>query len=136
MSEIVEFEIAYKYNLLKVGIVVETTLRFNNLEVKIDARVDTGSSYCIFERQFGERLGLDVETGIAVQIGTATGSFRAYGHRIEMAVLGMQADSTVYFAESHHFDRNVLGRIGWLDRVKLGLVESQGILYLARADSD
>ena len=38
MSEIVEFDIAYQYSQLKVGIVLETTLRFGNLQVEIDAR--------------------------------------------------------------------------------------------------
>jgi hypothetical protein len=136
VSEIVEFDVAYNYSLLKVGIVVETILRYGDLEVEIDARIDTGSTYCLFERQFGERLGLEIDSGIPMPISTATGSFRVYGHRVEISALGMPFESTVYFAESEHFDRNVLGRIGWLDRVKLGLIESQGILYLAKVDHD
>lgn len=39
--------------------------------------------------------------------------------------------SIVYFAESDYFDPNVLGRIGWLDRVKLGLIEQEGKLFLS-----
>lgn len=64
-------------------------------------------------------------------IGTATGAFRAYGHEVEMETLGINVVSTVYFAESEFFDRNVLGRIGWLDRVKLGLIDSESLLYLS-----
>ena len=47
------------------------------------------------------------------------------------SVLGIETVSTVYFAESDYFDRNVLGRIGWLDRVKLGLIEQEGKLFLS-----
>ena len=90
-----------------------------------------GSSYCIFERHYGETLDLEIESGTSVEIGTATGSFRAFGHELILTVLAIETVSTVYFAESDSFDRNVLGRIGWLDRVKLGLVEQEGKLFLS-----
>lgn len=64
-------------------------------------------------------------------IGTATGSFRAFGHELTLTVMEIETVSTVYFAESDEFDRNVLGRIGWLDRLKLGLIEPEGKLYLS-----
>lgn len=86
---------------------------------------------CIFERYYGERLELDVETGTPIEIGTATGSFRAYGFELTLSVLDIETVSTVYFAESEYFDRNVLGRIGWLDRMKLGLIEQEGKLFLS-----
>lgn len=65
-------------------------------------------------------------------IGTATASFRAFGHVVTLEVLNAEIVSTVYFAESEHFDRNVLGRIGWLDRVKFGLIEPEGKLFLSQ----
>jgi len=73
-----------------------------------------------------------IEAGTPIEIGTATGSFRAYGHELTLTVLGIETVSTVYFAESEYFDRNVLGRIGWLDRVKLGLIEQEGKLFLSK----
>jgi hypothetical protein len=48
-----------------------------------------------------------------------------------LSVLGIETVATVYFAESDYFDRNVLGRIGWLDRVKLRLIEQEGKLFLS-----
>lgn len=91
-----------------------------------------GSTYCIFERHHGEGLDLYIEGGTLVDISTATGSFRAYGHELTLTVLGIETISTVYFAESDYFDRNVLGRIGWLDRVKLGLIDQEGKLFLSK----
>jgi hypothetical protein len=41
-------------------------------------------------------------------------------------------DVMVYFAVEASFKRNVLGRGGWLDHVRLGLVDYQGELYLSR----
>lgn len=46
---------------------------------KLTAKVDTGSTDCIFARKHGEQLGLSIEEGERVQIGTATGSFSTYG---------------------------------------------------------
>lgn len=131
MAEIVEFDKTYFYNIYDVGISVSIQLFYADKEVEFDAKIDTGSTYCIFQRLHGELLGLEIENGIPVEIGTATGSFRAFGHEVTLTVLGIETVSTVYFAESEYFDRNVLGRIGWLDRVKLGLIEQEGKLFLS-----
>ncbi len=132
MAEILEFELFHNYSLFEIGITVDATLQNGNLSVDIDAKIDTGSTFCIFERHYGERLDLNVEAGTPIEIGTATGSFRAYGHELTLSVLGIETVSTVYFAENEYFDRNVLGRIGWLDRVKLGLIDQEGKLFLSK----
>lgn len=132
MAEIIEFDVVYEYSIFKDGIEVLATLSAGERVEKIEAKVDTGSTFCIFERGYGESVGLEIETGISVMIGTAAGSFRAYGHKVGLTVLGIETVSTVYFAESDQFDRNVLGRIGWLDQVKLGLIEPEGKLYLSQ----
>lgn len=134
MAEILEFDIAHQYSIYKVGITVEATLQNGDFSVDIDAKIDTGSTYCVFERYYGERLNLEIENGSQVELSTATASFRAYGHELTLTVLGIQTVSTVYFAESEYFDRNVLGRIGWLDRIKLGLIEQEGKLFLSKYD--
>jgi hypothetical protein len=131
MPELLEFDILHKYSLYKVGITVETILKSGDLRVDVEAKIDTGSTYCIFERHHGEGLNLDIVSGNLIEIGTATGDFRAFGHELTLTVLGIETVSTVYFAESDYFDRNVLGRIGWLDRVKLGLIEQEGKLFLS-----
>ncbi|MCU0239257.1 MAG: hypothetical protein MUC29_07435 [Pyrinomonadaceae bacterium] len=131
MAETLEFDIVHNYKIFEVGITVEATLQNGDLSVDIDAKIDTGSTYCIFERYYGERLDLDIESGLPIKIGTATGSFQAFGHELNLSVLGIETTSTVYFAESDYFDRNVLGRIGWLDRVKLGLIDQENKLFLS-----
>ena len=131
MAEIVEFESVHEFDLLKIGIAIDVTLSSGSHSIDLEARVDTGSSFCIFERYYAERLDLETETGIPIMIGTATGSFRAFAHEITLTVLGIELYSTVYFAESELFDRNVLGRNGWLNKVKLGLIEPEGKLYLS-----
>lgn len=65
---------------------------------------------------------------------TAVGSFDAYGHTLTLETLGYSFDVMVYFASDESFTRNVLGRRGWLDQVRLGVVEYEGQLYPSRYD--
>jgi hypothetical protein len=82
--------------------------------------------------RLGKQLGLDIETGIRQILGTATGTFVAYGHEVRLSVAEFQFDTMVFFASDAGIGRNVLGRFGWLDRVVLGLVDYEGRLYLSR----
>ncbi len=116
------------------GITVGVALSLIGGSVTLEAKLDTGSTNCIFERLYGERLGLDIESGERVRIGTPTGSFIAYRHSVTMNVLDYAFDAGVCFAEDANINRNVLGRLGFLDRVRLGLVDYDGKLYLSRYD--
>ena len=126
------FERLVRYDPGEPGITVETTLRFLNASVSLPAKVDTGSTYCIFQRIHGENLGLNIESGLEQPIGTATGRFLTYGHEVTLAVGGFEFDSIAYFAADPALDRNVLGRHGWLDRIILGLVDYEGRLLMTR----
>ena len=108
------------------------TLRCGRDETTFNAYLDTGSSFCVFERGHAELLGVEVESGNPVRIGTVTGGFDAYGHMLTLETLGYSFDVTVYFAAHESFTRNVLGRRGWLDQVRLGIVEYESKLYLSR----
>lgn len=68
------------YDSSKLGITVPVTLSVSQARVDCDARVDTGSSNCIFARNVDEELGLDIETGLRLIVGTITGNFVAYLH--------------------------------------------------------
>ena len=120
MEEEISFDETYFYNTLKIGITVPLILQLNGNLVEIEAKIDTGAENCIFERRHGETLGLEIESGAEKIFSTVTAPFAAYGHEITINVLGVETFSTVYFAKEESFTRNVLGRQGWLDRVKLG----------------
>jgi hypothetical protein len=40
----------------------------------------------------------------------------------------------VYFAADEHIKKNLLGRIGWLDRVRIGLIDYDHEIYLGPYD--
>jgi hypothetical protein len=129
--ETVEFAESYQYDTRLVGITVPAFLNYGGKIVEIKTKVDTGSSYCIFQRKHAENLGIEVESGEYERINTATSGFDAYGFELSLKVLDIETVSTVYFASDENFTRNVLGRQGWLDRVKLGLIDYEGKLLLS-----
>jgi aspartyl protease len=114
------------------AIIIPVILRLGNAASRTDAYLDTGATFCVFKSSLAEPLGLEVETGEPLRLSTVTGSFDAYGHRLTLETLGYSFDVTVYFAAHEGFTRNVLGRRGWLDHVRLGLVEYESKLYLSR----
>jgi predicted aspartyl protease len=131
MSESVDYEKVYEYDTLQSGITVIVTISYGAESRQIRAKIDTGAENCIFERKHGERLGVEIESGREQIFSTAAGIFVAYGHELTLSVLDIETVSTVYFAKEESFTRNVLGRIGFLDRVKLGLIDYEGRLFLS-----
>lgn len=132
MDHSLNFEQLLEYDPGQAGITIEVCLNLFERNVGFAAKIDTGATYCIFERKHGEALGLNVESGLPQFISTVTGRFLTYGHEVTLSVAGYDFDSLVYFAADESFNRNVLGRHGWLDRVILGLVDYEGKLFLSR----
>ena len=127
-----EFEKLLSYNAGESGITINTTLKLSDNSVSFPAKIDTGSSLCIFERKYGEQLGFEIEKGLFQKVGTATGIFVVYGFRVVLQIEDFEFDSLVYFAKDENVKRNVLGRHGWLELVKIGLIDYEGKLYLSR----
>jgi len=57
-----------------------------------------------------------------------------FGHEVTMTCLDWDIDSIVYFAKDQAFRRNVVGRLGWLEKFKLGLIHHDSLLLLSRYD--
>jgi len=134
MAHQLNFTHRQTYSSLTPGINVETTLRFGNLFINCDAKVDTGAEVCLFQRAIGEALDVPIENGAKKSLETLTGVLTAYGHELVLEVLGLQLQTLVYFAESDGVRRNLLGRQGWLQLIKLGIVDYDSELYLGLHD--
>ena len=102
------------------GITIPAVLKTGRNKVEMLARIDTGASDCLFERAYGEALGIRVEEGVPRTYSTAIGPFDAYGHEISIQALGAKTTATAYFFADRGIERNVLGRRGWLDRLQFG----------------
>jgi len=116
------------------GILIPVLLTAGDRRAKFVARVDTGAAFCIFNRAHGEALGLDIEAVPRHEFRTAAGNFFAYPHNVSIKCLDFEVESVVYFAENPDFDRNVLGRDGWIRKFRLGIIDYDSLLYLSRYD--
>ena len=129
-----EFSQIHYYPSTAGGISMPVVLRSGGEAVKVLAYFDTGASNCLFERKHGEWLNLEIEAGDRRTFRTATGGVAAFGHVVELEVLGLKFESIVYFFADERINKNLLGRAGWLDRIRLGLVDHDSELYLAAYD--
>ena len=126
------FEKLVTYDAGKPGISLEVELRLGQEFVLVEAKIDTGASVCIFARSIGESLGLEIESGRLGNMATVTGIFRVFAHEVTVITQGFEIDTEVYFAEDESFQRNVLGRLGWLNQFILAINDYDGKLYLSR----
>lgn len=120
------------YDPSEWGIGLPVELSSNGRSVRLIAKLDTGAENCIFQRIYGEQLGFQIETGELKRFSTQTGSLVAWGHTVLIKVAEFEFESVVYFSD---LPRNVLGRAGWIQRFRLGLVDYDCKLFLAVYDS-
>lgn len=131
-----EFAKSHRYNSMAEGIEVPVFLHIGRQSVDLIATLDKGAAYCIFERRYGELLGLRVESGRLLSFRTMAGFFYAYEHEVTVETLDIEFSAFVFFARDATFDRNFLGRTGWLDRVRVGLIDYDRTLYLGAYDHE
>lgn len=131
MPHQLNFKMSYRYQSLKGGIVIPAVLTVGELSVDCDAKIDTGAEYCLFERDVGEALELDLESGHPLKMVTLSGSIPTYGHEVTLQTFDFHFDVMVYFAAEYGTSRNFLGRHGWLQMLRVGLIDHDEIIYLS-----
>ena len=132
--ETLTFKQRHKYNT-EDGIQVVVDFRTGRAgPIRTRAKIDTGAARCIFRREHAEALEIVVEDGELVRFRTATGSFEAYGHTVTLSCLDLEFDALVFFTRDYDFPRQVLGLQGWLDKLRLGLVHHDELLFLSQFD--
>jgi predicted aspartyl protease len=110
-------------------------LRSGEATIDLVANLDTGATYCLFERSYAEALGLNVELGVPMSFATANSRFEAYGHEVTISTLDIEVHSLVFFFADASIIKNVLGRHGWLDRLNVGIVDHDQLLYAGIYDA-
>jgi hypothetical protein len=128
------FSSRHVYDPSQPSITVSVRLSVGGVEVEDVAKLDTGASVCVFQRELGEALGLDVASGERMRIATVAGGFEAFGHEVRLAAVGVELDATIYFAADYNFPVNVLGRRGWIERLRIGLIDYDGQLFVSAYD--
>jgi hypothetical protein len=98
------------------------------------AYIDTGAIVCLFQRELAEALNLNVAAGQRIRLGTLTGSLFAYGHDLTLQTGSLSFETTVYFAAEYGLSRNLLGKFGFLQLARFGMVDYDETIYLSYYD--
>lgn len=67
---------------------------------------------------------------------TATGSFMTFGHEIMISFNELEWQTMVFFAVEEFFPVNVIGRVGFLDRLRIALIDYDRELYFSHYDEE
>jgi hypothetical protein len=102
---------------------VQAILSFGPNRVECVAYIDTGATVCLFQRELADDLEIDVESGTLIRLSTLTGSLLAYGHELTLQTGELAFQTTVYFAKEYGLQRNLLGKFGWLQLIRFGIVD-------------
>jgi hypothetical protein len=125
------FDADFAYEESAAGILIPIRLIHNDRSVELSARLDTGAADCLFDRFYAEILDLP-NVGVERNYRTITGSFHAFGHEVTIETLGLRWSALVFFHAMGNPAHSFVGRRGWLDRVRLGIVHHDRKLFLGR----
>lgn len=75
MNYLLPFSHLLLYNSGEPGITVSVFLRLGETSLRVETKLDTGATHCIFQRIYGEDLGISIESGMPKRFATATGAF-------------------------------------------------------------
>jgi len=126
----ISFAKRHSYSGSADSITIPVVLKAGRERVDFVASLDTGAAYCVFRRTYAEALGLEVERGVPMSFATANSRFQAFGHEVTISTLDIEVHSLVFFFADANIVKNVLGRHGWLDRLNVGIVDHDQLLYL------
>jgi len=135
MEFLLSFPIRHRFQTTEVGILIPCSLGRNGTVVDFYAKVDSGSEYCLFQRELAEALQIKVEDGFPVRLATLAGSLTVFAHTVVISTFGLEFESTVLFNPAGGTNRNILGRTGWLNNLHLGLTMDDEMIYLGPAYS-
>ena len=118
-----------------LGLRLPATLSAAGRSTDLRVYLDTGAAYCVIPRSVGEQLGLDVEAGEATTLGTGGGPMPGFLHYATLTIGDfIFEDVPICVAKYPNFDRALLGRAGWLQKVRMNLITYDDALYLELHD--
>ncbi len=124
------FPISRRFHTTELGLEIPCILERNAVQVKVSAKVDPGSEYCLFSREAADELGIDVLDGPPVRLSTLAGGLTANSHWLTLHTLGVRFESLVLFHPAYGTGRNILGRRGWLNNLHMALTMDDEMIHL------
>ena len=136
MSQIIEYSHVYKYRKVTSwpGLypMFPVELRYSEIEVLVDALLDSGALYSCFDAQIATgRFGIDLSKQRrepVIGIGS-TDSVYIVQLGIKFGPLNRFVSCHVRFKEN--LPANLLGRVGAFEHLQIGFDEAQSSVYMA-----
>src|SRR5580658_6055583 len=94
------FEVVQRHNYEKdadQAIFIPLRLSANGILVHLAAKLDTGADYCLFDREWADSLGIDVESGPRKKFRGLAGRLDAFEHVVTIKTFDIEFSSLVYF---------------------------------------
>jgi len=110
--------------------VIEVALSFKGVVTTALALVDSGSTFSLFSREVGDRLGIEVTHGRIQRLTTLGGPLLAFGHEVDLQIAPDFHYKTEALFSEFPVPRNLLGHSSFLDHAALALRSKFGLIYL------
>jgi hypothetical protein len=135
MAHRLEFDECHSYEKdADQSIFIPLRLSANGIVVNLAAKLDTGADYCLFDREWAESLDIDVESGLRRTFRGLAGRLEAFEHEVTIKTFDVEFTSHVYFTREIGIARDLLGRNGWLDRLRIAIVHYDREIFLRPYD--
>jgi len=112
-------------------IFVPIGLSANDSYIALAPKLDTGADHCLFDRRWGDHLGLDVGSGPKRVFRGLGGGFEALEHEVTIHTFDVEFTSRVYFTRESQVGRDLLGRVGWLEHFRIAIVHYDREMFLS-----
>ena len=103
--------------------IIPITLIKENVEIDIDALVDSGANISVFREEIAECLEIAIEDGEEILLQGLGGKIVGYIHELNVRVDGEEFPCTIVFSKVLTIGLNILGREGFLNISKLSLTK-------------
>ncbi|MCI0389803.1 MAG: hypothetical protein MOB07_13725 [Acidobacteria bacterium] len=135
MATQLTFAEEYRYPDDPSGITIPVLLTYGQRTVAATAKVDTGGGVCLFSHEIGLKLNIPIEQGVPTVLDSLGGPIEAFAHEVTFQTCSLVFRNLVYFAKYPGLPRNVLGRQGWLQKLRMAVIDYDNLLYLNTYDS-
>jgi hypothetical protein len=120
-------EFAYTGNKIRMPI---SLILPSDIEIAIEAILDTGAEVTILNRLLAERLSIEIEDGEPIELGVVSGqSSTGYLHDIRLRILGDELSVRAAFVPDWNTS-NFLGMRGFFDQMVVAFDHAQRRVYL------
>lgn len=90
--------------------IIEVTLKHGSKQINVEALLDSGASFSVFQPEIAEYLGITIEKGSKIYLTGIGGRILGYLHKIPVTIAQTTFSCKVVFSQEFNVSLNLLGR--------------------------